>query len=721
MAAKLDLQSSTSDISALHRFTREFFHLFGADIRPLNRQADAPLHVTLPDDLADHFGTREFSLCFHHEDVRAGRELVALGSRAFDRMMTWLDQRGVLTALVLPVRFPAGDELLQAVRPLNAAITGLRMREESRRLLIFNWRITYRADDKREELFTVALDEEGTRLPLVGESQEPDPKALDLNALMAAAKPPMAKEGSQSPAIKLPPMTQLTRWAEAARKYAIYHADARCITHEAEILPRLHKTLSRLITYYEQQISEVYDAHDPSGEKRRALEADLQRKVEEEVENHRLRVRVTLVSYAVIQVPTAVADLTLAAYGRETPVRVTLDRFDGSLTRPACHACGREVSAITLDRNGHVTCDACLHPCATCGDLLCDVCGVDACPVCGAENCETCSQFCWSCGERACTDHISPCPVCGDMVCHACQGECAECGVRQCRSHLRLDAVDIARGETRLICPACAVRCPGCQQYTTHLGVCSASGQRFCDDCLVTCSVCGRPVGPGFYERNPVTGAPVCRDCLAYCPTCGVVAFEERTCAVCGRVGCPACSATCQVCGESLCQEHALTLEECGHVLCESHLGACNVGGEPVCPLCNEPCPICGEYYCEEHSSTCKLCWGSYCNQCVDEKGVCATCAGLVQEGAPVEMADEPWVDDYDVARLAEEEYVWLRAENRRYIIYLGRASLMHDAMVAVQKAPTGGQVVMARELNLNDLLRVRFWRDDRSGGGDDG
>ena len=43
------------------------------------------------------------------------------------------------------------------------------MQEQTRSLYLFNWRITYRADDKREELYTVALDEQGQRLPLVGE------------------------------------------------------------------------------------------------------------------------------------------------------------------------------------------------------------------------------------------------------------------------------------------------------------------------------------------------------------------------------------------------------------------------------------------------------------------------------------------------------------------------------------------------------------------------
>ncbi len=63
-------------------------------------------------------------------------------------------------------------------------------------------------------------------------------------------------------------------WPRRACKIAIYHADFRC-THEADVL--------RALPYAEpadnllrQQIEEVYDSHDPTGEKRRALEVDLE-------------------------------------------------------------------------------------------------------------------------------------------------------------------------------------------------------------------------------------------------------------------------------------------------------------------------------------------------------------------------------------------------------------------------------------------------------------
>ena len=51
-----------------------------------------------------------------------------------------------------------------------------------------------------------------------------------------------------------------------------------------QILPRLYQVLNRITTYYGQQIEEVYESHDPTGEKRRALEADLDRKIGEEIE-----------------------------------------------------------------------------------------------------------------------------------------------------------------------------------------------------------------------------------------------------------------------------------------------------------------------------------------------------------------------------------------------------------------------------------------------------
>jgi hypothetical protein len=737
----LELAIETPD---LRQFTLDFLTRFGATVTPADQDDEDGIYAQLGEELRAHFGVDDLTLSFQHVDQGDGRELVAFGSRVFDRMMSYLARSSALTVQQLPQRFRADEELLHAVRPLNAHVAGLKLAEQSRCYFSFTWHITYRADDKREELYTVVIDEEGQRVPLrvdaasaTPSEDEPPSSGFDLAEAMlegidlvtgtlaeeTADQPaagPKQPASDQAPAtasaFKLPPMTHLARHAEAARKYAIYHADLRCVTHEADILPRLHKTLSRLIGYYQQQIDEVYDAHDPDFAQRRRLEADLERKISEEVENHRLRVGVTLDSYAIFEYPVAVADLTLATAAQTVAVRTLRNLYSGEFQRPTCHACGQEAAEVAIDVAGHLTCAACLHHCATCGDAHCTTCGVDPCPVCGRENCATCSQPCWACGERACADHITRCPTCGDNICLACQQECAACGIQQCTSHLRRDAVTIATqpgeaGGPLFVCRSCAVRCPGCQQFSAQIGTCTASGQRFCRNCLVVCTGCGREVGPGFYERDPLTGAPLCADCLTHCPNCRAVVADTTVCAACHKPCCPSCGGHCEQCRQLFCTDDLATFEPCGHWLCADDVDECHLGGEAICPICTPSCAICSQSHCVEHTSTCSQCRLPYCAACVDEAGLCVTCSAIGQVGEVVALTEEPCVDDRAVAEVAPH-YEWRRLRNRHYTIYLGRGMYMSAAVVTVRNTPTGGELIGVRELELDDLLRIKFWRD---------
>ncbi|MEZ4675892.1 MAG: hypothetical protein R2932_16830 [Caldilineaceae bacterium] len=464
-------------VADLYEFTVNFFTILGAAVKRTDRRKHGPIVVTLSAELAAYFDTESLLLAFHQAEPVQGQLLVAHGSPIFDRMVTYLERKSAVTVQRLPIRYGAGEELLQAVRPTNAGIVNLRTRQEVQHLFAFHWRITYRADDKREEIYTVLLNDTGERISSYSEAttSSADPvRQFEIDTLLTDSEPipPETDEEGQLVPPKLPPMTQLTRLAETARKYAVYHADVRCVSHESDILPRLYKTLNRLRTYYQQQIEEVYDAHDPTGEKRQALELDLERKLAEEVENHRLRVQLQLVNYAIFQMPVAEAHLTLSDGVREAAVVVERNRYTGALRRPTCHACGHEAAAVAIDRNGHITCDNCIQQCGTCQDILCADCGVASCPACGKLNCDTCGQLCWACGERACAEHISTCPTCGDAVCHSCQTACGACGVQQCRSHLRVDHVHSQRGETVLVCSNCAIRCPDCEQYSAQIGGC---------------------------------------------------------------------------------------------------------------------------------------------------------------------------------------------------------------------------------------------------------
>lgn len=685
----------------LRAFTTDFFSDLGATVKAADRHKTGALQVELPEALATYFGSPSLTLGFQQAasgEGTAGEQLVAHGSPLFDKMLAYLDNRSAVTHQRLPVRHSAGEELMRAVRPVNTGIVGLRMGEQSHHLYAFHWHITYRADDKREELYSVLLNEVGERLA-VGDDDTPNPAALV--ALLADAEPlPIETKSEEEPVAgatgtRLPPMTQLARLAETARKYAIYHADLRCVSHEAEILPRLYKTLNRLTTYYQQQIEEVYDAHDQTGEKRRALEVDLERKLAEEVENHCLRVGVQLFSYAVLQVPVAVADITLSDGKREVAIQVLRNRYDGTLHRPRCYVCQAEMSQVALDRNGHLFCDACLHQCGSCQEILCTTCGVAACPVCGQQNCDTCGRLCWACGERACTAHSSLCPVCGDEVCHSCQELCSHCGVRQCRSHLRVDQVQVQAGVTAYICGDCALHCPGCQQYSAEIGACSASGQRFCQSCLVSCTTCQRTVGPGFYQI--MDDKPYCHTCLVECPSCRSWALAVTPCPQCQTNFCAACGATCTLCQQRFCPDHSYHYADCGHSACQTHAAHCHLCQEELCPICHEICAICERYHCTIDEATCKQCGRHYCQGCVGKGGVCTTCTvlttALFTGELAVDLSKEPCFADPRVAKIVPY-YVWTRGQNHRYTIYLGRATGRRDAHIVTTTNAKGLQIL---------------------------
>ncbi|MBV7335361.1 hypothetical protein KFU94_45395 [Chloroflexi bacterium TSY] len=695
-------------------------------------------------------------LVFDQRDVSTETELVATGSRVFDSMLTYLERCGALTLQQLPILFGGGEELMQAIRPVNASIIKLNMQEQQN-LYLFNWRITYRADDKREELYTVVLDESGTRLsisddnPMIddgpltnssltatdvpgrSERRKISNDSINLSQLVADAQPvpiEMSEEG-QPLLPKLPPMTHLVRLAETARKYAIYHADVQCVDIEAELQPRLYKMLNRLHSYYSQQIEEVYDAHDPSGDKRVALENDLERKLVEEVENHRLRVQLDLFSYAIFQVPVAVADLVLNDGTQETSVHVRQNRYTGTLRRPQCHSCHQEISDVVVDRHGHITCNDCLCQCSNCLELLCQSCGVDACPFCDQSNCATCSESCWACGEKACLTHISDCPVCFDPVCHACQATCIYCGTRQCHTHLRVDCVKPKTSPSisnttgvningdrihtnkddsiHLICAECAVRCPGCQQYSAQTDTCETSGQRFCRNCLAICTSCTKQVGPGYYHISPVDAQPYCKECLLACPSCEAPVSEIIVCNICRDECCAQCSDVCTLCRQRCCNDHTHRDATCGHKLCADHIAHCGVGGESVCPTCHEPCAICERYYCGAHMSACALCRCRFCTECVRSKtGLCDTCATIPKEGVRVYMPDEPIAAHRDVYPLAHS-YEWTRAQNSHYRIYLGKGPFNSGAFVLTRLTEEGPDVMIARKIPILDII----WRWD--------
>jgi len=249
------------------------------------------------------------------------------------------------------------------------------------------------------------------------------------------------------------------------------------------------------------------------------------------------------------------------------------------------------------------------------------------------------------------------------------------------------------------------VRCPGCQQFSAHTGVCSASGQRFCQNCLITCAGCGRVVGAGYYQIDPADRQPYCHTCLRECPICHALTHDLATCAVCASVGCATCVRHCAVCERPVCTEHGLVMPACGHVICNRDLEECSVCHSLVCPRCTPTCAICGSYHCEQDTVGCVQCSQEYCRTCVSVTGHCATCASANTEGVAVEWQTLNW-RDHEQAQAMAPHYHWKCVSNRRYAIYLGEGAMMSMAVVVVDHQSTKRRVVAVHRLSALDRLR---------------
>jgi len=648
--------------SPLRQLALEFFHLFGADVQA---NGSSPITVALTPDLAAHFGKPALSLVFSTAELSPYHDLVAYGSRVFDRMMTYIANHGSMARETLPAHFP---ELAVSRLPGELTLAGCDLAHSSgkggwRCLIQFNFHISYRADDKREEVFSVALDEDGQPAPNMGDLlQQAAPAAADVAA---------------------PKLETLIELAQQAQKLALFHADQQCGEMEQDILPRLHVILSRLVTYYEQQALEIQergDDPDYAANQREALRADLQRKIAEELENHRLRVAVTLFSLAQVMQPTWEHSLTLRSRAGGATLKLPLTRnlYTGQLALPVCHACDLPTAVVGVCAHEHVSCPTCLAHCHACARDICLECGVQGCTVCKELLCQDCAVTCPACGQWACREHAARCPVCQETTCFACQDACAQCGVRQCKSHLVADY--LAPGA--LLCADCAVICPHCGRPSAQTAHCDFCGQVFCRGCTDACYACGKIYCQPHLLADPINGGAVCKRCVIPCPHCGMETASLTICAVCGVKQCTSCLQGCAECGTMVCEDHRERCTLCGRLHCELHSDRCHMDGKTVCVAHSFACPVCGGTVCHGHQKFCIVCSMAYCPDCINlDNGVCATCQQL-EDSEPINLAQEPAGHDPDVAALATA-YTWRAASNRAYIVYVGTRLMGQMTLVA--------------------------------------
>lgn len=485
----------------MRAFAIDFFSAFGAQIE---HRSGGELTVHLTPELAEHFGKPSLHLTFRAVELSPFEDLVVYGSRVFDQMVAWLENRGAYTALRLPARLsgPADRAALPPTLALHNVTADVHSESRLETCILFNLRLTYTADDRRDELLTLALDEQGKPRPELAQAYHD------------------AVEQANAPAL---PSETVDLLAERAIELARSHARQRSAEIEREQRPRVERTLERLKSFYEGRSAEIDAGEGEEDETRRAeaaalkafLAEELERKLADEIARHHVQATITSVNWATLTIPFWRYELTLRRpNGLSRALTLDHNLHSGALSPLLCHCCEKPISTLALCDHDHLACPDCLHTCAVCGRDLCDACGIVRDPIGGEWICADCAVRCDACGQAFIPAHTAP---------------CAHCGRPHCQRDLRT-------------CPVCNK-----QFCTAHVIKCRVCGALRCQNDARTCG-----------SRTRDTGQhSVCEQHHALCPICGQGMCPEHTvtCALCHQAVCSSCAdthGTCRTCVETL-------------------------------------------------------------------------------------------------------------------------------------------------------------------------
>ncbi len=398
-------------------FARTFFTHFGANIE---EQRDEWV-VELPPELVETFGKPRLYLVFPQpggeaRELSPTEDLLVYGSRTFDQMLALLAGRGETAHLHFPVTIAAdGDPV-----PLHNCriIEREDLYSGDELYYIFHFRAIYLSDEKQEAFITIALDADGESVPdkvemLTGIDQ----------ALLAPDQPPQIESET------------LSAMLDSAVEIAYGQIEAEAAEIEKAVLLRLEKVLLRLSTYYSLLMAEIDTEDNTQTESLRAdLQQDLDRKIDDELERHRLRVTLTPISYALALVPFAEYRLHLATRHTQQIIVLKQNLHTGQVAhfrfvepdtladvdQPgpfACHHCQNPIEHLALCDKGHAVHPYCLDTCHRCGRDGCHACGIQPCAICGEVVCVDCVVPCAHCEQWLCAEHIDTCAICGDSFC----------------------------------------------------------------------------------------------------------------------------------------------------------------------------------------------------------------------------------------------------------------------------------------------------------------
>jgi hypothetical protein len=407
-----------------------------------------------------------------------------------------------------------------------------------------------------------------------------------------------------------------------------------------------HET-GRIERYYKSMLDDIggRGTQLPTGEERKTLYRERDRRISEEADRHDVRAAVHPVQLMEWEARVERTDWALEGTAGERAV-FTAERVLAGEQRwlLACPHCGsKTLEALDICRYDHVACPGCSMVCTVCSKTFCTDHGLAHCHVDNAPACKEDARTCASCQRQHCSKHEGECSDGGHPACTACLAPCAICAKVVCEHHAVATHPDSPRGLRRL-CKDCVRTCEGGTGEVVgpdEVTGCATCDRVVCERHQARCAVDGKVHCSTHLRRTDRSRRLVCekdRSTCKYEPNAVLAVDEVRSCTTCGALACSEHTALCVEDEQYHCRTHLSPLHDRpGFSACEKHRSTCHVDGNAFTVHGTSVCPVCAKSACARHQKLCAHCGRSVCvaEIGVASSGLCTTCAKLAVTADP--------------------------------------------------------------------------------------
>ncbi|NUM81116.1 hypothetical protein HUU42_09945 [bacterium] len=401
-------------------FVRKFFEINQSAVD----DHDSHLSVALSDELKEVFGQDALKLVFEAEDVNEDAELVTHGSYVLNTIYNLLQDRGVkIVSKLAEQNKPTKERIDQLLRIDNGDVISMKLKKDRAVDVVFNFKVTFLSDEKSEELFSIGIDQRNTVF---------DAGAYYTNDVLSNSLTSLSQKG----AIEISRKDIELQFRQCLKAVSQRAQDQGKLLQN-DIHKRLHHNVSRIKGFYTAQMQELHRNQPSYEEKRMVLQRELDHKLKEEINNHKLRIVIKLLSYHVIE--RAETDVMLKLkpnhLDMELELPVVFDHYTGEIDYGPCPGCRLEMDKIILSSNGKIGCSHCIFTCKACKKTYTDTSKALNCHICDAAICHDCAITCSQCGHASCDEHSHACDIGHEIMCDQCLTTCTECGKKLCEEH----------------------------------------------------------------------------------------------------------------------------------------------------------------------------------------------------------------------------------------------------------------------------------------------